>query len=445
MLCAAIVSAQEVPVLLWHGLDEHFGYDPVGFLTQVRWMAAHGVNAITADQLVDWIESGTSLPDRAVLLTFDDTYDTVYTVAYPALTALGMRGINFAHTKYVGVMTGNPHATWDDIRLMERVAVMATESHTVSHLRLTDLGDEELRAELEDSRTKIEAEIPGKTCPYVAYPYGSYDTRVIAAARAAGYRAGFAVLGGRNTRTTPLFELRRIGVVPTTSLSTLASAMGLPSGGEGITAREGDLIIDNDDPGFTTEGSWTSSSSVPGFEGTDYLHADPGATEAVARWNAMVPFTGIYDVCLRYTAHSNRSRHTLARIRHALETVDWEIDQTADIGGWVPVQRCILALEDGADISVRGSSEGYVVADAVLIRPIEAFRVHIASPTPGYAVLSWPGLPGAVYRVASSQEPSGPWGVLTGPVPGLGTGRTSAVTPISDAQHFYRITAETAP
>lgn len=173
MLCAGIVGAQEVPVLLWHGLDEHFGYDPAGFLTQVRWMAARQVNAITAGQLADWIESGTPLPDRAVLLTFDDTYDTVYTVAHPALAALGMRGINFAHTKYVGVMTGNPHATWDEIRLMERDAVMTTESHTVTHRRLTGLGDGELRAELEDSRARIEAEIPGKDCAYIAYPYGT--------------------------------------------------------------------------------------------------------------------------------------------------------------------------------------------------------------------------------------------------------------------------------
>jgi peptidoglycan/xylan/chitin deacetylase (PgdA/CDA1 family) len=62
-------------------------------------------------------------------------------------------------------------------------------SHTCSHPRLTRLGDDELRRELEASRAEIERRLQ-RPCPSLAYPYGDVDARVVAAAAAAGYAVG---------------------------------------------------------------------------------------------------------------------------------------------------------------------------------------------------------------------------------------------------------------
>ena len=64
-------------------------------------------------------------------------------------------------------------------------------SHSVTHPHLTNLGDDELRRELRDSRAAIEDEL-SVPCRSLAYPYGDFDARVSRAARDAGYERAFA-------------------------------------------------------------------------------------------------------------------------------------------------------------------------------------------------------------------------------------------------------------
>jgi peptidoglycan/xylan/chitin deacetylase (PgdA/CDA1 family) len=64
-------------------------------------------------------------------------------------------------------------------------------SHTLSHPKLTELGDEELRQELFDSRARIKERL-GR-CDSIAYPFGVWAARVAEAAADAGYSYGFTV------------------------------------------------------------------------------------------------------------------------------------------------------------------------------------------------------------------------------------------------------------
>jgi peptidoglycan/xylan/chitin deacetylase (PgdA/CDA1 family) len=59
-------------------------------------------------------------------------------------------------------------------------------SHTRSHPHLTQLDDESLESELQDSRRECEQRL-GRLCTSLAYPYGDFDERVVAATRRAGY------------------------------------------------------------------------------------------------------------------------------------------------------------------------------------------------------------------------------------------------------------------
>jgi peptidoglycan/xylan/chitin deacetylase (PgdA/CDA1 family) len=75
-------------------------------------------------------------------------------------------------------------------------------SHTRSHRALTQLDDDSLALELERSRAECEERL-GEACTTLAYPYNDVDRRVVAAARAAGYRAAGAGIG-EPTRSDPL-------------------------------------------------------------------------------------------------------------------------------------------------------------------------------------------------------------------------------------------------
>lgn len=160
---------------------------------------------------------------RAAHVTFDDAYRNVET-ALPALERLGFPATVFVCSSYANdgrpldvpelahEAALHPHelATmdWDALRALAERGV-EIGSHTVSHPRLTAVGDDELGRELVESRQRLEDEL-GRPCRYVAYPYGDEDARVHAAARAAGYEAGFA-LPVRPEHGNP-FAVPRVGV-----------------------------------------------------------------------------------------------------------------------------------------------------------------------------------------------------------------------------------------
>lgn len=177
---------------------------------------------------------------RAVHVTFDDAYQSVE-AALPVLERLRIPATVFACSAYAAdgrpldvpelaheaALNPQELATmnWDALRALAERGV-EIGSHTVSHPRLTTLGDDELRRELVESRRCLEDEL-GRPCRYVAYPYGDEDGRVRAAARAAGYEAGFA-LPVRPERGN-LFAVPRVGVyrrdtLPRFSLKTFALA-----------------------------------------------------------------------------------------------------------------------------------------------------------------------------------------------------------------------------
>lgn len=139
---------------------------------------------------------------KAIAVTFDDAYRSVPQLALPVLSELGVVGTVFVPTADVGEgrrrswpgieewagsrweeeLTG---ASWTEL---EPLITSGWEigSHTRTHPHLTTLDDESLRGELQGSREDCARET-GTPCISLAYPYGEADSRVAAAARAAGY------------------------------------------------------------------------------------------------------------------------------------------------------------------------------------------------------------------------------------------------------------------
>jgi peptidoglycan/xylan/chitin deacetylase (PgdA/CDA1 family) len=156
------------------------------------------------------LRSAGRLPERAVVFTFDDAYSST-ALALPILSAYGFPATVFVPTGFVDAAEllgwdGLAHwggtrferelapATWDTLRTLQGAGWEAG-SHSVTHNPLTELDDPALRWELEASRATIERELG--TCTSIAYPYGHADERVVAAAAAAGYRAGVVLTGSR--------------------------------------------------------------------------------------------------------------------------------------------------------------------------------------------------------------------------------------------------------
>lgn len=81
--------------------------------------------------------------------------------------------------------------TWAELAALSERGV-EVGSHTLTHPHLPRLSDEELRRELVESRERLQDKL-GRSCRYLAYPFGDDDERVHRAAERAGYEAAFAL------------------------------------------------------------------------------------------------------------------------------------------------------------------------------------------------------------------------------------------------------------
>lgn len=133
-----------------------------------------------------------------------------------------------------------------------------------------------------------------------------------------------------------------------------------------------DHIIDSDSIGFYTEGNWTSSTSVSGYQGDHYLQSAPGSGNNVATWNLNIIRT--FDVYAKWTSSGLRGSNVKYVVhylddRDNLVTETVTVDQRQNNGEWVKLGTYRMSTLTGR-VTVSDDADGYVVADAVMFREI---------------------------------------------------------------------------
>ena len=187
--------------------------DPTDFEWQMKYLVDHGYHTISTDELYDFMEGKGALPDRPVLITFDDGYVDNYTNAYPILKKYNLKATIFIVTGFVSSRKG--YLTWDQLREMEQHGIMA-QSHTVTHAPLPELPDERIREELVESKRTAEVEL-GHPIDFIAYPTGVHDLHIVSIAKEAGYRGGFTVKYGNVDRSSNVYAMERVPVFRTSA------------------------------------------------------------------------------------------------------------------------------------------------------------------------------------------------------------------------------------
>lgn len=171
---------------------------------------------------------------RHVVITFDDGYRDNLAAA-DALSTRGMTATWF-------VLSGNlgHPPRWEDPGGPREPLMSGTEirelqsagfeiaSHGVEHVRLTNLDDNALDYQLAASREQLTA-LLGREVQGLAYPYGAWDTRVAAAAVAAGYRQACTTRPGWALRDSDPMRVRRLMISNTDTPATFARKMAWAS------------------------------------------------------------------------------------------------------------------------------------------------------------------------------------------------------------------------
>ncbi len=162
---------------------------PSLFAEQVDWLRANA-RVVPLDEVADLLAGGRPLPDRAVVLTFDDGFADFYTDAAPILRRANLPATVFLTTGFCGRtnrwpgqpdwVEEQPLLSWDQVAELAQQG-FAFGSHTVNHPALAEVAPEEAEAEIVQSKEKITARL-GRPVELFCYPYGSCNAPVRAIA-----------------------------------------------------------------------------------------------------------------------------------------------------------------------------------------------------------------------------------------------------------------------
>ncbi len=211
-----------IPILMYHNVDNYNPDAPYDmtvnipastFELHMHALLNAGYTPITYEMYYAHETQGAALPEKPILITFDDGYLSNYLYAYPILKKLNIKATMFVITDRRGkALSINPHFSWNQAREMVDSGIIDIYSHTHSHQVSTTLSDERLAYELSVSKRLIEQHT-GKKCNVLAFPNGIAGEREIAAAKHAGYKIVNLVGNyGVNRTGDDLTRLKRINV-----------------------------------------------------------------------------------------------------------------------------------------------------------------------------------------------------------------------------------------
>jgi peptidoglycan/xylan/chitin deacetylase (PgdA/CDA1 family) len=217
---------QTVQVLCYHQFSSKKSSSKITvpeetFDRQMAYLKNNGYTVISLKQLTEFINYQRRPPPKSVIITIDDGWKTVKTIAYPILKKYGFTAALFVYTDLIKAKQSSVALSWDDLKEMVDSGVIEIESHTASHSDLTKLSADRLQRELRDSQRLIKSKL-GVTPTFLAYPYGNFNDTVVEAMQKNGYKAGFTVIRGATAFFHNSYSLNRSMVFNSDKLDDFA-------------------------------------------------------------------------------------------------------------------------------------------------------------------------------------------------------------------------------
>lgn len=222
----------DVPVLMYHSVaadppdsTQGLSVHPDDFARQLDVLVEDRFTTVTFADLARARRGEADLPDRPIVLTFDDGYADFADAALPALLARGHTGTLFVTTGWLADagrhVAGRPldrTLTWSQVT---EIAASPVEvgAHSHSHAQLDQLPPGALHEELSLSKRLLEERL-GRDMPSLAYPYGYSDRSVIDGVRHAGYHQAAAVTNAMAGVDASRWAVPRLTIKRSTSIES---------------------------------------------------------------------------------------------------------------------------------------------------------------------------------------------------------------------------------
>jgi peptidoglycan/xylan/chitin deacetylase (PgdA/CDA1 family) len=226
----AAVDSRHPRILMYHMVSEHrpgarfnkLRVKPERFESQIRWLKQNGWHFALMSELA----TPAALPDKTVLLTFDDGFEDNYRNAHPVLQKYGARATLYlvvdrferdwstakkAHHDS-GELMHEPKLSDEQVREMLESGCWELGGHTRTHANLARLDEPGKQDEISAGRELLEQQF-GIPPSSFAYPFGIYDATDVRLAEQAGFDTAVTTVEGIDDDIqSRRFELRRVKI-----------------------------------------------------------------------------------------------------------------------------------------------------------------------------------------------------------------------------------------
>lgn len=216
-LASSALAQQHFNILVYHHVAEDTpastSVSPATFRQHLAFLRDNNHPVIALQDALDAVRSNQELPDGAVVITFDDAFENIYTNAFPLLQEFNAPFTIFAATDPID-QGFNDMLSWDQLREMQSWgATIANHSrdhgYLVRHSPRDNAWREQMAANIRHAQQRLEAELGDDIPRWFAYPYGEYSEGLKSILQNENY-LGFAqhsggVYGGSDFYALPRF------------------------------------------------------------------------------------------------------------------------------------------------------------------------------------------------------------------------------------------------
>ncbi len=212
---AASPEGVELPIIMYHLMSKEqahlneFTISPDEFRSDLQYLKNNGYTSIVMQDLIDYVKIGAPLPDKPVMITFDDGYESFHEYAYPLLREFGFKAVFSVVGRYVDKYSKAKdhhvlysHCTWNQLALMQESGYVEIQNHSYNlHTddrkrrgAMKNAGEslESYRKLLEDDLKKLQIECSenlGWAPTTFTYPFGLVSPESLPIIKELGFEA----------------------------------------------------------------------------------------------------------------------------------------------------------------------------------------------------------------------------------------------------------------
>lgn len=222
-----------VPVLMYHSVSNDKATDKFvqirvktdSFSEQMKYLKDNNFTTLSMDELKDFLVNDKPIPEKSVVLTFDDGYEDNYTNVYPILKKYSFKATIFVETSNID----NDKNFLTSAQLVElQKDGIDIESETSQNVSLATLSSANQLKSLQSSKQFLE-KLLNKSVDYVSYPSGSYDKNTLDDASKAQYILALSRDGRWTYKTDGYYKLSRVYIGPNHTIQNFIERLTDPN------------------------------------------------------------------------------------------------------------------------------------------------------------------------------------------------------------------------